>query len=329
MPTGKMSKQQAIEAAKKEASAKAAKKVAKVPKAKKPAAKSKPKTKPAKASQKTKALTVKQTPEILSPEVLARRSEEADRILHDEIPKEMAALEGGRAALHQKVQDAIERELWRWCSTPFKSWSAYVKDLQTKAGKKIGTLFNAVGLLRALPGESAESRAAIPARNAQKIKQLKKAKEAKGDKTPVSKKVVEAAKKQKPDEFDKTLKNEGFEAPKGRNGKTPKEDKPDPLLFNEKSGGDKFAGFGRGHADVVSGGSGEVEGAHASAGQYSSIVEQAIEAACAIHKLADKAAGLKLICGEWMNSVCASASGGDQESFLTNLEAADKIRAGV
>lgn len=207
----------------------------------------------------------------------------------------------GSVLLDKKLQDARERELWKYCDTPFKSWNAFVLDLKKISGKSAATLFGMIGLQKALPESTAEQRRAIGPRKGAKVAKAAKVAKKKGQTLPPE--IIEKAGQQTEAEFDKTIHEAGFSETK----KAEWDDGQDNLLSEIDHGTHAY--------NPRVGGSGVVEGNSGEAQQLPSVVAEAIEAAKAIHDSQfTEGEALKFICEMWLKSECDHADYGDMNN---------------
>lgn len=215
----------------------------------------------------------------------------------------------GSVALDKKLQDARERELWKYCDTPFKSWNAFVLDLKKISGKSAATLFGMIGLQKALPESTAEQRRAIGPRKGAKVAKAAKVAKKRGKTLPPE--IIDKAGQQTEAEFDKTIHEAGFSESKQEKW----DDGQDNLLSETDHGTHAY--------NPRTGGSGVVEGNSGDAQQLPSVVAEAIEAAKAIHDSQfTEGEALKFICEMWLKSECDHADYGD----MTNRQALDETK---
>lgn len=308
-----MSKQAARAAAEKEAAAKKSSNPAK----KKPAAKT-PKPKPApKGKKPAKAKTPKPLRNstalvtTIPPAELDALNRDADanvKRLQEMIPEHVVR----GAEIYNVMEDHRARELWKFGSTPYKSWDAFLGHYAELAKISKRTLEAVVSSNKFLPGVSAETKKAAGPRKVKKlVAAAKKHKKKTGKDLPPE--IIDAAVKQPEKQFDETLRAADLAPEKSEPVQHsakfwdgPQAD-PDPLLHHEA----KEQPFRRGK----NGGSGAIEGKRGTAQKFASVIAEAVEMAYLIYTpeqmgLADGDEAededvLRFIVGQWKKFPCA------------------------
>lgn len=262
-----MSKQAAKAAAEKEHAAKTKKVV-------KPKAAKSPKKSAPKKSDKKKA-SAKSQPQ---PGALTTLDAQQFKILQNDaaiiIPRaenRLGSLKTDIAEFEKDVQEIIDRELWKYAKTPYKSYEAWKEDARKRLGLGKTTMYNLLGTMEATPNTSPERRKAMGRRKGNIVRDvIQREKKAGREVTPErEQEIVDAAIEKPESELKQDLTDKGLKVESGKKKKNGNGPKPDPLLFNpSKSPRDE---------SVRDSGSGYMEGATETASQYTSVVQQAID----------------------------------------------------
>lgn len=284
--------------------------------AKKAPAKQQPVEKVAKKGKAAESPTSDQ--EFMSQSTLLGLKEDAARI-DAEIDQGIAALDSAVSGLkskHALVEDFIDRELWRYTPTPYKSETAWKRDKEARLGSA-SMLFNIASGFKALKGHTTQKQREEmgPRKRAVVTSAVKKAKE-KGRPVPIE--IIEKAADPKTTEPE--LRKAVVEANLAPDPEPSKDDRQssfdvvaDPLLA--KPTVNTFPESPR------KGGSGVVEGQTGAASQFDSAVNDAIECASVIYcdgePERDFSVNLRFVCNLWLGQACEAAGHEKQ----TNAEA--------
>lgn len=148
---------------------------------------------------------------IIDPAELKKLQHDADGAVK-QLEKDLPEYIAKGANIYQTLDDVKQRELWKFTSTPFKSWTAFVEHFAKIVDLSTRTLFGVIGATKALPGVSAEVKKKIGPRKLQKaakaVKVLKK--KTQNPEAELPPEIIRKAAEQPESEFDETLREAGL-----------------------------------------------------------------------------------------------------------------------